>query len=265
MNQNQQDWENEMPDSFKLAMNHVRTRSVPGESMQRFLLVTEDVEKTAARWQRANAKLTRCVMAGSILIAVGTYGLLAFSQVHILISTMVIAYLYSTLGFASLLYQGIRDLRNAGPVLMDCGKLKTEAFLMFFISIVPFAAIVFLSPSARDINQIYVIAAIAILLPISLYFVTISRGHLQVRANGIWHYIGFLPWHEIDSWGWTGSANSTLLIQKRGRWSFLKRGVLRIPDDMKEQFDDYLHQNCVIRKPSTENEKGPENENVSGD
>jgi len=257
MNQNQKEWENEMPESFKSAMNHVRTRSVPGESMQRFLQVTEDVEKTAARWHHANANLMRCAMVGGVLIGIGTYGLLASSQVHFLISTMVIAYLFSTIGFARLLYRGIRDLRNAGPVLLDCGKLKTGAFLTLFISVLMFGGIMFLSNGIRDIKLIYVIAAIALLLPISLYFLAISTGRLQVRANGIWHFIAFLPWHEIESWGWTGNANSTLVIQKSGGWPFRGRGVLVIPAEMKGQFEDYLHQNCLKRQQPAENGKGP--------
>jgi len=248
MNQNQRDWENEMPESFKSIMNHVRTRSIPGESMQRFLQATEDVEKTTAKWRRSNNNLMLSAMAISVLIAIGTFALLAFSQVHFLISSMVIAYLFSTIGFACVLYRAIRDLRNAGPVLMDCGKLKTGAFLTFFISVLMFAGIIFLSNGTRDIKLIYVIAAIAIFLPISLYFFAISRGHLQVRVNGIWHYIGFLPWHEIESWGWTGTASTTLLIQKSGRWSFLKRGVLLVPTEMKGQFEDYLQQNCLAQE-----------------
>jgi len=247
MNQDQKDWEDEMPESFKSMMNHVRTRSVPGESMQRFLQTTEDVEKTAASWRRSNTHLMLSAMAGGVLITVGTSGLLAFSQVHFLISSMVIAYLFSTIGFANILYRGIRDLPNAGPVLLDCGKLKTHTFAMFFISVLLFSGMIFMSNGTRDINLIYVVVAIAMFLPMSLYFLAISRGHLQVRANGIWHYIGFLPWHKIESWGWSGPSESTLLIQKNGRLPFLNRGVLPVPPEMQEQFEDYLQQNCVSK------------------
>jgi len=232
-------------------MNQVRTRSVPGESMQRFLQATEDVEKTAARWHRSNTHLMISAMAGNVLIAAVTYGLLAFSQVHFMISSMVIAYLFSTIGFANILYRGIRDLRNAGPVLLDCGKIKTRSIEMFLISVLLFAGMIFMSNGTKDINLIYVAAAIAMFLPISLYFLAVSRGYLQVRANGIWHYIGFLPWHKIESWGWSGPSESTLLIQKNGRIPFLNRGVLSVPPEMKEEFEDYLQQNCVSKRSAS--------------
>lgn len=254
MNQNHNEWEKEMPQKFRSTMNVVRTSTVPSESMQRFLEAAGDVERTAASWRRSNKNLMLIAMAISLVVAIGAFAVLGDSQIRLLIISGAIAYLYSTLGFARVLYRGVRDYRNAGSVLLDCGKLNTGSFTMFFMSILMFGVIMLASFGIRDIQLVYVIVAIAILLPISLYFFAISRGHLQVRANGIWHYIAFLPWHKIESWGWSGVNQSTLLIQKQGRLSFLNRGILAVPPEMKEQFEDYLQQNCLKNK-ETEDRK----------
>ncbi len=51
--------------------------------------------------------------------------------------------------------------------------------------------------------------------------------------------------HKVESWGWTGESKSTLLIIKNGGWLFSRRGTFHIPNEMKEQVEEYFLQYCV--------------------
>lgn len=247
MNQNQAEWENSMPSEFKFELENVRSSVPAGESVKRFLLAADDVERTVIAMKRMSRFSTFGAVFGCIVVAVGTAFMIAFSQTSVLFASIVAAWLISTIGFSFTLIRGQRAKRLAGPMLMDCGRMKSNAFIFLgLMSAASFSVVFATCFEVQTVAWYYWIAGGAVLLPITSYFTAIARGHLQVHTNGIWHYIGFLPWHEIESWGWTGESDSTLIIQKSGRSPFFKRGSIPVPPENKDRFEEYLQQNCVL-------------------
>ena len=247
MNQNHDEWENDMPAEFRTELNNVRSSVAPGESMKRFMLAAEEVELTVAAMQRSSFNANLFGLVGCAVVAIGTAFLIARSQASFLIASIIVAYVFSTIGFILGLIRCLRDKRVAGEILMDCGRMKTSGFAFLLLAILPLSIVLMTCVDFNTTPWYYWVLGVILCMPMAIYFSSIATGHLQVRTNGIWHYIGFLPWHEIESWGWTGESESTLLIIKNGGWPFSRRGAFHVPNDMKEQVEDYLLQYCVVR------------------
>jgi hypothetical protein len=247
MNQNHDEWETNMPAEFRTELSNVRSSVAPGESMKRFMLAAEDIELTVAAMKRASFNANLFAILGCVVVATGVAFLVAWSQVSFLIASIIVAYVFSTLSFILVLIRCLRDKRVAGEILMDCGRMNTNGFAFLLLATLPLSIVLMTCVDFNTTPWYYWVLGVIICMPIAIYFSSIATGHLQVRTNGIWHYIGFLPWHEIESWGWTGESESTLLIIKNGRWSFSRRGAFHVPSDMKEQVEEYLRQYCVGR------------------
>ena len=245
MNQNHDEWETNMPAEFRTELSNVRSSVAPGESMKRFMLAAEEVELTVAAMRRASFNANLFAFVGCVVVAIGTSFLIAWSQVSFLIASIVVAYVFSTLGFILMLIRSLRDKRVAGEILMDCGPMKTSGIAFILLAILPLSIVLMTCVDFNTTPWYYWVLGVTLCMPVAIYFSSIATGHLEVRTNGIWHYIGFLPWHEIESWGWTGESSSTLLIIKNGRWPFSRRGALHVPNGMKEQVEEYLRQYCV--------------------
>ena len=246
MNENQDEWETKMPAEFRNELNSIRSSVPPGESQMRFLLAAEEVERTVNAMNRLSRLSVALAVLGCIAVVAGAVWLIALSQASILFASMVAAFLISTIGFMFVFVRARRDLKIAGPILLDCGQMTMRApILLCLMSAASFTMVLATSVDFHKVPWYYWIAGGAILLPTTSYFIAISRGHLQIRTNGIWHYVGFLPWHEIESWGWTGGSELVLIIEKSGRSLLSKRGALTIPSGLKDQFEELLQQNCV--------------------
>jgi hypothetical protein len=242
MKQNHDEWETNMPADFRTELSNVRSSVAPGESMKRFMLAAEEIELTVAAMKRASFNANLLGLVGCVVVAIGAVFLAAWSQVSFLIASIIVAYVFSTIGFILVLIRGLRDKKVAGAILMDCGRMNTNGFAFLLLAILPLSIVLITCVDFNTTPWYYWVLWVIICMPIAIHFLSIATGHLQVRTNGIWHYIGFLPWHEIESWGWTGESESTLLIVKDGRWSFSRRGAFHVPGDMKEQVEEYLRQ-----------------------
>lgn len=247
MNQNHDEWETNMPAEFRTELSNVRSSVAPGESMKRFMLAAEEVELTVAAMRRASFNANLFAIAGCLIVAIGTLLPITWYQVGFFIASIVVAYAFSTIGFILVLIRSLRDKRVAGEILMDCGRMKTNGFAFLLFAILPLSIVLMTCVDFSTTPWYFLLLGVLLCMPVAIYFLSIATGHLQVRTNGIWHYIGFLPWHEIESWGWTGESGSTLLITKNGRWPFSRRGAFHVPNDMKEQVDEYLRQYCVAQ------------------
>lgn len=141
MNQNNDAWETNIPAEFRTELNNVRSSVAPGESMQRFLLAAEEVELTVAAMKRASINANLFAIAGCVVVAIGTAFLLAWSQAGFLIASIIVAYVFSTIGFIWGLIRCIRDKRVAGAVLVDCGRMKTNGLALLLLSALPLSIV----------------------------------------------------------------------------------------------------------------------------
>ncbi len=247
MNKNHDEWETNMPAEFQTELRNVRSSVAPGESMKRFMLAAEEIELTVAAMKRASFNANLFAIAGCLFVAIGTLLPITWYQVSFLIAFIIVAYAFSTIGFILVLIRSLRDKRVAGEILMDCGRMKTSGFAFHLLAMLPLSIVLMTCVDFNTTPWYYWLTGVMLCLPMAIYFTSIATGHLQVRTNGIWHYIGFLPWHEIESWGWTGESGSTLLITKNGRWPFSRRGALHVPTEMKDQVEEYLRHYCVAQ------------------
>jgi hypothetical protein len=248
MKQNHDEWETNMPAQFRTELSNVRSSVAPGESMKRFMLAAEEVELTVAAMKRASTNANRFAIAGCLIVLIGTLSLIAWYQVGLLIASIVVSYAFSTIGFILVLIRYLRDKRIAGAILLDCGRMKTSGLVFLLLAILPLSIVLMTCVDFNTTPWYYWVLGVTLCMPLAIYFTSIALGRFQVRANGIWHYIGLLPWHEIESWGWTGESDTTLLIIKNGGWLFSRRGVFHIRNETKEQVEEYLLQYCVERR-----------------
>lgn len=245
MNQNHDEWEANMPAEFRTELSNIRLSVAPGDSMKRFMLAAEEVEVTFAAMKRASFNANLFAIAGCLTVAIGTLLLIAWYQIGPLIASIFAAYAFSTIGFILVLVRSLCDKRVAGEILMDCGRMKTNGFAFLLLAILPLSIVLLTCVDFNTTPWYYWLLGVMLCMPVAIFFSSIATGHLQVRTNGIWHYIGFLPWHEIESWGWTEEPESTLLIQKSGRSRFFRRGSFPVPAENKIRFEEYLKQYCV--------------------
>lgn len=241
------EWETNVPADFQSELNRVRSSVAPAASLQRFMLAAEEIERTVSVIRRTWIIANLCAIVGCFCVAIGAAVLTMWSKGDLLMASILVAYAFFMSGFLLGLIRWVRDTRAAGPVLMDCGRLHTKSFSFLLLSLLPLS-IVFLT--CVDFSQLpwhYWVAGVAFCIPVAVYFISLARGRLLVCANGIWHYIGFLPWHEIESWGWSENSPSALIIQKSGYWAIFRSGVLPVPSEQKDRFEEYLRQYCITQ------------------
>lgn len=76
-----------------------------------------------------------------------------------------------------------------------------------------------------------------------IFFAVLGFGRLEVTERGLWQYWGLLPWEKIGSASWT--PESTLLLQARGRFPSLSKGVVPVPPAHRAVVAELLAQHGV--------------------
>lgn len=245
MKNDQDEPEKALPSEFQQGLNKIRDRVVPEESLKRFLITANEVENKVAEMNRS-ANLARLgAMLGCLLVAICAAALVVLSKPSFLFATVVVAYVFSTFGFIVVFFRSVRDIKLAGPIVLDCGRMKSNGLGFLLLSTIPLTVVVLCCVDFENLKWYHWAAVAALIAPAAIYFSSIARGRLQLRTNGIWHYIGFLPWHEIESWGWDENFESALLIERSNGPKFFRRAVLKIPLEYRSLFEDHLHQYCV--------------------
>ena len=163
--------------------------------MKRFMLAAKEVELTVAAMKRASFNANLFGLVGCVVVAIGTAFLIAWSQASFLIASIIVAYVFSTISLMLGLIRCRRDKRVAGEILMDCGRIKTNGFVFLLLAILPLSIVLMTCVDFNTTPWYYWVLGVILCMPMATYFYWIATGHLQIRTNGIWHYIGFLPWH----------------------------------------------------------------------
>ena len=246
MTQTQNEWEAEMPPRLQAAINRVRDNPAPGESVERFIKVAEGIEMTAAEWQRGG--FTKWIWGGALLsllippMVIGMY----LVKVDTRIFGTMGAGLIAMLVFVDFFWNWIQSKRNAGPILLECGKFPSRRFFIlmaaFYVALTIYS-IIFVVKNVASILSIegaIAIAWIGLCVAILVYQCMSIWGRLQFRANGIWCYIGLVPWTQVVSWNWTGSTGTTLLVQRKSRFGILATGAVPIPLELKAIVEELM-------------------------
>jgi hypothetical protein len=246
MNQNQHEWEQEMPPEFQSAINRVRANPPPPESVERFIRIAAGIEITAAEWKRGG--FTKWIWIGALLSLVlpAIVALRYFPELDRRAIGPIVAGVIATLVFVNFFGGWARSRRNAGAILLDCGNIPSRGFLTFFAAIFLALTLGSITFAVKNVATIFspegaiAIAWIGLCLATLVYQCMTIWGRLQFRSNGIWCYIGLVPWKQVVSWNWTGRTGSTLLVKSKSRFGRLTTGALPIPPDRKARVEDLL-------------------------
>ena len=90
------------------------------------------------------------------------------------------------------------------------------------------------------------IVQIMFLWTIPLFFLLLSRSHLEVRENGLAYLFAWQPWERIVAFGWDDDKPNTLLFKLAPR-SFISRRymAMTIPADQVETTDKVLERYLI--------------------
>jgi len=80
---------------------------------------------------------------------------------------------------------------------------------------------------------------------LALLNVLFATGRLQIYENGIWMYIYFLKWSEIESYIWKEENKKFSPLHIKINWrlpSFFRNGALMVPIEKKETVESLLQQ-----------------------
>ncbi len=246
MNQNHNEWEREMPLEVQSAINRVRDNPAPSESVERVIKVAAGIEMTAAEWHRGG--FSKWFWGGVLLslvipaIVAATYILEFDSPILGPIGAGII----TTLVFVEFFWNWVRSKRNAGAILLECGSFPSRGFFLLFGAFylaLTIGSIIFAVKNVTSIMSMegaIAIAWIGLCVAILVYQSMTIWGRLQFRANGIWCYVGLVPWKQVVSWNWTGSTGTTLFVQRKSRFGILASGAVPIPLELKAKVDELM-------------------------
>lgn len=131
---------------------------------------------------------------------------------------------------------------RAGPVLLDAGPSPQRVLYLFLtLSYLVFSI---------DWNFQYLILSLrpeADSLLISIFFITLASGRLQVCERGVWLYTALLPWRKINSYMfYTG----TLYFRTNGLWCWTNLSCT-VPEAHIKAFEAYLLEHAIPDSTAT--------------
>ena len=236
MNEQEQNWEETMPEQFQVALKGIRDAEVPKQSLEKFLFAAEGLEMTAASWRRGflNALLA---LVGVSVVLLGLYFAVAYffdlAGFPALIAALgVLLCVTFSAFFLSCCYGRL----IAGELLLDCGPHPARG--MFLVTAVIFGIVSALSFVTQ--TEILGLGFACFFAVFGLYWLVISTGRLQIRTNGIWQYWGLLRWHKIRHFHWEGVADSTLCLQTHSLLPMLGKGALPVSKMQHSEIDNLL-------------------------
>jgi hypothetical protein len=235
-----------MPREFQSAISRVRGNPPPAESVERFIRIAAGIEITADEWKRAG--FTKWIWIGALLSLVvpAIVALRYFPELDRRAIGPIAAGVIATLVFVNFFAGWARSRRNAGAILLDCGNIPSRGFLTFFAAIFLALTIGSITFAVKNVATIFstegaiAIAWIGLCLATLAYQCMTICGRLQFRSNGIWCYIGLVPWKQVVSWNWTGSTGATLLVRSKSRFGRLTTGAVPIPLELKTQVEELM-------------------------
>ena len=147
--------------------------------------------------------------------------------------------LAAVIAFLGMVGQWLYSLGSRGRILLDCGPQKFAArFSAVLIAVLMLIASL-LSTFFSPLFTIFYIS-------ISIVFLITGLGRFQIRENGIWKEGILVRWNKIDSYRWMN--DSTLLIERKGFWSFIPGVRIPVPPGKKEAVETLLAEHCIYKK-----------------
>ncbi len=146
--------------------------------------------------------------------------------------------------FGAFLFSWLYGKNASGSVVLDCGphpaKLHFLASALFFL---------FVGAGFVAVPNMFGKFGIAVNLfgvTVSIYWVIIAFGRLQIREHGIWQYCGLLKWDKLDGHHWEGTGDCTLMLRAKSKLPFLGKGALPVPAEHKSAVDELIKAHTAV-------------------
>lgn len=242
MNDNDHEgWEELEPEELKMALQNIRNRPLPVESLQKAIDAAESISMTPQAWKRGflNAFLVGVPMC--VLVATIAYWLTTRFGVNKLVAISSVYLILWLVCLGWMLVNHFRMKSRVGRVLVDCGRAPGRAMFLLQTGLMVGMAMIFLADGS--------IFEAIIFLSLSIYWSYLSTSRLQICEGGIKLH-GLLPWSKIKSYQWKEGKTSTLLVQTSAILSWYSRGAYPIPVKHRDEVDAVLTQK--VGKTSTD-------------
>lgn len=193
---------------------------------------------TSVAWQRGFKNALICGIGVLGVIAILAIGISALTGRTFRDSSVIAFAIFWVAIFAAFVLTFLFGHGKRAAILLDCGYHPTRALFLF--NAVFFA---FLGLGAGFASITFDTLGIALFaITVSVYWVLMSFGRLQIVENGIWLYWNLLKWQKLESYEWQGDANPTLMLQTKTKLPFLGRGALPVSAEHKEAVSELLEQ-----------------------
>ncbi len=146
--------------------------------------------------------------------------------------------------FGVFLFSWLYGKNTSGSVVLDCGPHPAK--LLFLVS-----ALLFLLVGAGFVafpNKFgkFDTAGILFGVTVSIFWVIMAFGRLQIREHGIWQYCGLLKWDKLEGHHWEGTGDCTLMLRAKSKLPFLGKGALPVPAEDKNAVDELIKTRTVV-------------------
>ena len=199
---------------------------------------------TAAAWRRGFKNALVCGVAVFAFLGMLT---LAISSVfgQPIRSSFAIAFgICWVLIFGAFLFSWLYAKNASGSVVLDCGPHPAK--LLFLVSALLFLLVGTGFVSYPNMFGTFGTAGILFGVTVSIFWVIMAFGRLQIREHGIWQYCGLLKWDKLEGHHWEGTGDCTLMLRARSKLPFLGKGALPVPAEHKSAVDELIKAHTTV-------------------
>lgn len=230
-------WEEQEPEELKMALQNIRNKPHPAESLHKALHAAENISMTPEAWKRGFLNAFLVGVPTFLLIGTVAYVLTAQFGVSRIDASFGIGLIALYTGFVGMLINYLRQRAQVGRVLIDCGRTPGFAIFLFNFVFMGGMAVSSLPNGLSPSNFLKPI----FFGSISFFCIIIASSRLEFCEGGIKLHHALLPWKKIKSYEWKEGTNPTLLVQTDSLLAWY-RGAYSIPAKYRDEIDKLLQQ-----------------------
>lgn len=237
-------WEEQEAEELKLALQNIRNKPLPEESLRKAILAAEFISMTphARKRGRLNAFLVGVPL---YLLFIVAYMLATQFGGNGLVASMGIGLIVMYICFGWMLINHTRQRAQAGRILVVCGRTPGRATFLFQVVFMCGLALFWLSNGLTASNMLMAIGFGGF----SFFWIYIASSRLEFCEGGIKLHHALLPWKKIKSYEWKDGKNPTLLVHTNSRLVWYSHGAYPIPAKYRDAIDELLQQYVTHDSP----------------
>jgi hypothetical protein len=166
-----------------------------------------------------------------------------------------VAFLLGAIFFWGFIAQRVWRTSQAGPLLLDLGRLPHRR--LWFFGICSAIGVLAVAQSVMNwrssgFHGTRGLAETLFWLTLTIEALTAVLSRLQIRENGIFPFFELIEWERIDSHEWAGERGEQLIINLRRRMPFFGlvpgKVIAPVPAEHEERVERLLAEHCSPRR-----------------